>query len=263
MENIIYYFTGTGNSLVTARMLSEKLAGKTELRALTNYLDREEILVDAEKTVGFIFPIYGSDAPWPVKAAAAKMRIPQGVYLYAIGTCNERGGHCMDYFADFLKKYGYSLSYAKMLNMPGNCKESNREENEERLELMGFSIDVFAKNINRRFVGTVGGHDFPENTVEGAKAKYASSPLAQWRVDQEKCVGCGICQKLCPMGNISLQKGNPVFSNQCAACFGCFHLCPQQAIYKPLPGFDKERSRSRYCHPDVTWQDIAKQQERF
>ncbi len=261
MENIIYYFSGTGNSLMTAKVLAKKLKGETEIRALTNYLDREEIVADATETVGFVFPIYGGDAPWPVKMAAEKMRFPKGVYLYGIGTCNERGGHCMDIFNGLLIRRGYALAYAKTLDMPGNCMESNERENKERLRLMDSRIALYAENINNRFHGTVANYDSPENTASQTKERYQGR-FAGWLGDLDRCVSCGICEKLCPMGNIRMENGLPVFGDNCAFCFGCFHFCPQGAVYKESPGFGLENRRSQYHHPDVSWQDIGKQQER-
>ena len=169
MKNIIYYFTGTGNSLVVARLLAEKINGETELRAITNYMDQDEVVVDAEETVGFVFPIYGGDAPWPVKAVVEKMKILNDPYIYAIGTCNERGGTCMDLFSGLMKRGGYKVSYGKKIDMPGNCMESNAGENAERIELASSRVDVFAKNINNRFVGSVHEFDSPDNTAEATK----------------------------------------------------------------------------------------------
>lgn len=263
MQHLIYYFSGTGNSLAVARMLAKKLDGETEVRAITNDLERRQIILDTFETVGFVFPIYGSDTPWPVKAVAEKMQIPERIYLYAIGTCNERGGHSLDVFNGFLMRRGLHLSYAKLLNMPGNCLESNAEENEERLELADFHTDIFAKNINRRFHGTVENFDSPDNTTEWTKNRYAATPFGEWHVDPQACIGCGICENLCPMKNITLIDGKPEFHLSCAYCFGCFHFCPQQAIYKECAHFGQLDGRTRYHHPDICWQELAEQQKRL
>lgn len=261
MENIIYYFTGTGNSLMVARMLAQKLEGETELRPVAREVDEACIVADAEQTVGFIFPVYGGQAPWPMMAAAEKMRIPKGVYLYAIGTCNERGGTCTDLFNCFLKKQGYALSYARKLDMPGNCLPSNEAENAQRLELAKIWIDVIAKNINARFVGTVEDFDSPDNNTKAVREKYAQQPFGPWRVNGEACTSCGLCAKLCPMENIALRGGTPQFADRCAYCFACFHFCPQKAIYKDYPHFGSTDGRPRYHHPAVTWKDIAAQRK--
>lgn len=46
----------------------------------------------------------------------------------------------------------------------------------------------------------------------------------------DRCIGCGICQTVCPQGVIS--EGTPFVIDQghCLQCGGCFENCPMQAI---------------------------------
>jgi len=59
------------------------------------------------------------------------------------------------------------------------------------------------------------------------------------RVDSSKCTGCGICEKTCPFGAISIEdrkKEHPrfkriaVISSACALCGACVEVCPFKAI---------------------------------
>ena len=54
-----------------------------------------------------------------------------------------------------------------------------------------------------------------------------------FKVDKEKCVGCGVCVEVCPAQAITMDKGKAVISNQCVDCGRCVQACPQEAI---LPG---------------------------
>ena len=55
MSTEIYYFTGTGNSLVLARSIVEKTNGK--LISIPSVMDKQSIYIDAD-TVGIVFPCY-------------------------------------------------------------------------------------------------------------------------------------------------------------------------------------------------------------
>ncbi len=44
------------------------------------------------------------------------------------------------------------------------------------------------------------------------------------------CIGCGKCEKLCPLNNIKLTDGKPVWGNQCTHCMACIGNCPVSAI---------------------------------
>ena len=46
----------------------------------------------------------------------------------------------------------------------------------------------------------------------------------------EACIGCGRCEKGCPVHNIQLSDGKPVWQGQCIHCMACYHHCPTNAV---------------------------------
>lgn len=49
-------------------------------------------------------------------------------------------------------------------------------------------------------------------------------------VVSDACTGCGICMRTCPMYNISMKDGKPLWGNNCAMCLACYHRCPAHAV---------------------------------
>ena len=50
-------------------------------------------------------------------------------------------------------------------------------------------------------------------------------------LDPKKCVGCGLCVKMCPPKSLRLQDGKPAFRyNECIRCYCCQEHCPKGAI---------------------------------
>ena len=45
-----------------------------------------------------------------------------------------------------------------------------------------------------------------------------------------KCIGCGKCEKICPLNNIKIQNGKPVWGKECTHCMACICHCPTEAI---------------------------------
>ena len=52
----------------------------------------------------------------------------------------------------------------------------------------------------------------------------------QVTIDLQKCIGCGLCEKLCPMNNIQVIHHVAVSNQQCTLCYRCVNKCPVQAI---------------------------------
>jgi len=53
-------------------------------------------------------------------------------------------------------------------------------------------------------------------------------------IDEEKCTGCGICRRNCPVEAISGEKKSPhvIDQEKCTKCGTCIEKCPFTAILK-------------------------------
>lgn len=50
------------------------------------------------------------------------------------------------------------------------------------------------------------------------------------KVDEDKCVGCGSCETVCPVGAIKIEGGKAKISDDCVECGACVSECPVDAI---------------------------------
>ena len=63
-----------------------------------------------------------------------------------------------------------------------------------------------------------------------------------FKVDKEKCVGCGDCVKVCPAQAISIVGGKAkINADKCVDCGRCAQVCPQKALY---PGTGEQQGFS-------------------
>ncbi|NBK21578.1 MAG: 4Fe-4S dicluster domain-containing protein [Spirochaetia bacterium] len=51
------------------------------------------------------------------------------------------------------------------------------------------------------------------------------------KIDQEKCISCGKCMKVCPSVAITKEgKKYSITKNDCLVCKACAEVCPVEAI---------------------------------
>ena len=69
----------------------------------------------------------------------------------------------------------------------------------------------------------------------------------------DACTGCGLCEKVCPAGNIETAGGRPVWRHRCENCLACAHWCPERAIRGGVI------NEYYYRHPGLTLKDMEAQ----
>ncbi|MFB3764267.1 MAG: NADH-quinone oxidoreductase subunit NuoF [Methanotrichaceae archaeon] len=60
--------------------------------------------------------------------------------------------------------------------------------------------------------------------------------LIKFKIDPNKCIGCGLCKENCPAETISgeTKKPHSIGSDKCIRCGACYQICPakENAVYK-------------------------------
>ena len=60
----------------------------------------------------------------------------------------------------------------------------------------------------------------------------------QIRINPETCIGCGLCRRDCPAGNIRIKdKKAKVITQECIMCGHCVAICPKAAV--SMTGFEE------------------------
>lgn len=110
MEKIIYYFSGTGNSLRTARIIAAELGGA---KLVSMRRDPQKVSAITAEVIGFICPVYEWDVPEPVKAFVERLSVNPNAYIFMVATYIAVHGRCFETISAALEKKGAHLHYER------------------------------------------------------------------------------------------------------------------------------------------------------
>ena len=261
MDTVIYYFTSTGNSLETARLIAQKL-GNTQLISIPSVINSEEIVCAASR-IGFIFPVYMFGLPLIVKRFMEKLQITNtDPYIFSIATCGGIVGAANLQLKKILQKNKLDLQSGFSIKMPGNYTPMysgpDYKTTKKIIDKASAAANQIAGRIERRektlaknllFVALL---TIVRPLYEAGLAGIPTEDKNFWIKDT--CNSCGICVRICPVSNIHLQNGKPLWLNRCEQCLGCLQWCPVEAIQHGKT----TAKRRRYHHPAVNVLDIEK-----
>ena len=253
-ETRIFYFSATGNSLEAARMISSGIK-KSKIISMTEKIPKKEI-GGKNESIGFVFPVYFEGMPRIVKRYIEALNIKPDTYCFAVTTFGGSYLNTLGSVDTLLKTKGLFLSYSAAVRMPGNY-----------LTMYNPPSKVRVNNALKKSKKTIAkiSKDISKNKVTLTKQRFVFisnlfnnviySGIGKWEKNfhvTDKCTGCGLCSKVCPVDNIKIKNKRPVWGNECERCVACISWCPEKAIEFA----NKTKGRRRYTNPNVKVKDI-------
>jgi len=254
----LYWFSGTGNSLVVARTLAAALPD-TELSPLAAVNAAAE---SCPECVGFIAPVYAFGLPVIVADFLRSVPLDSTRYIFTITTQSSMPGNVHHQARAILHDRGYTLNAGWSIDMPGNYTPlsgaPSEKKQQRRFAAAEKRITAIARAVQERRTCSLEDSFFLLRPL--AKLIHAIGSPRMHGEDrkffvQDTCTHCGICEMVCPVRNITLEEGKPVWQHHCQQCFACLQWCPVEAIQCTRI----TKGRKRYHHPDVTLEDIRMQ----
>lgn len=258
MKTQIFYFSSTGNSLCVARDIGKAIGGEVDLIPIPGALKTPTPVTAS--AIGIVFPVYMWGLPALVRRFVEQLQIPASTYVFAVTTCGGNAAGTLVQLKTLLEKKGLTLALGEVIRMPGNYTpmygaESERSQ-QKRFAKEKIAIQRIAPFIADRKPGNVDcgtwlGRLLLSGFVYNGGMKQVPASDVKFR-STELCNGCGLCVRVCPVGNIVLEEGRPRWQHHCEQCMACLQWCPQVAI--EFGG--RTQGRRRYHHPDCSVSDF-------
>ena len=243
---MIFYFSGCGNSKHVAETIAAGLNDTIIFIPEAARENRYDYTLAEGERLGFVFPIYSWAPPKLVLDFMEKLNIKVGPstgsgtlpYTYFACTCGDNCGHTEKVFRKAVEDKGWTLSACFSVQMP-----------ETYIGMPGFKLDTDknaqlkidrADDIMMRNIPRLLNKECFSEIVKGSLPwlkTYLVNPGfnrfatddSKYHVD-DKCTSCGRCQDVCPMKNIKMPQGEPVWMGNCIMCMACYHHCPGNHI---------------------------------
>ncbi|MCQ2181299.1 MAG: EFR1 family ferrodoxin [Bacteroidales bacterium] len=241
MNCLLIYYTGTYNT----RFLTAKLKARLEREgwSVDSYeidpLNNERLDLSHYDIIGLGYPIYGYCAPYAFLKFVRAQKLPRGMRVFIYKDSGEtehandasskyllrklrRDGACTDNEYHFLMPYNIHFRFDDRL-----VKEMLTMD-DRLLDILVYELTNNIGNMKRfrlwpRLVSAV-----------VSRPQYIGGDVNSflYKVDMDKCIGCDLCIRRCPMQNIYRDSSGVIrFHHHCLMCMRCSFFCPADAIH--------------------------------
>lgn len=234
----IYYFSGTGNTLLVVLKMQEVFM-ENDIDTHTYPLEDPNLQnVDLNHTVGIAFPVAILSTYNFVWDFVRSLPEASGTKIFMVDTLAGFSGGVVGPMREIVINKGYEPIGAKEIIMPPNVFYIQNEDTCQRKVVKGlvearkYALDLIDGKAKWGRVPVLSDAMYYTSLFG---LKLVETDLNQkWfymGVDKEKCNKCGICVQLCPLNNIEMQQGDyPTHHLHCEYCLRCTSFCPRGAI---------------------------------
>ena len=232
---MILYFTGTGNSGYAARRIADGL-GEPLLCLNDRIKAGGTAPVETGEQLVIVTPTYAWRIPRIVKDWLLHTELTGAKRAWFVMTCGSEIGDADRYNRRLCQAKGLACMGTAQIVMPENFIAMFNAPTVEEARRIVAKAEPF---IDRAIAAIRAGHMFspPRKKLYDRIVSSAVNPVfyplfvkANSFTASDVCIGCGKCEKLCPLNNITLQNARPVWGTNCTQCMACICYCPTRAI---------------------------------
>lgn len=232
---MVLYFTGTGNSRHIAERIAHAL--NDTLISLNDRIKSGDITpLAVNGRLVLVMPTYAWRIPRIVRDHLLRTELRGARETWFVMDCGSEIGNAAKYNCALCRKKSLVYMGTAQIVMPENYiamfSAPHADKARQIVAQAGPSIDraIAAIQSNQPFAPTR--NNLYDRFMSGPVNPifYRFFVKANAFTVSDACIGCGQCAKRCPMNNVALKDGKPVWGKVCTHCMACICYCPVSAI---------------------------------
>lgn len=232
---MIFCFSGTGNSRYIAKIIAEETGDEiVDLNVKIKKDDHSPVSVNGDAIV--VTPTYAWRIPRIVSGWLSATELSGAERVWFVMDCGGEIGNAAKYNRLLAEEKNLVYMGTAQIVMPENyIAMFDVPEDGEAAKI----VKAAKPYIDDVILHIKSGEAFaaPRNNLYDRFMSGPVNPIFYrffvkadaFRVNGG-CVGCGLCEKKCPLNNVRLKDGKPVWGKECTHCMACICYCPKEAV---------------------------------
>ena len=232
---MVLYFTGTGNSRHIAERIAHAL--NDTLISLNDRIKSGDITpLAVNGRLVLVMPTYAWRIPRIVRDHLLRTELRGARETWFVMDCGSEIGNAAKYNRALCREKGLVYMGTAQIVMPENYIAMFSAPQADKARQI---VAQAEPSIDRAIAAIQSNQPFAP-TRNNLYDRFMSGPVnpifykffvkANAFTASGACIGCGQCVKRCPMNNVAIKDGKPVWGRNCTHCMACICYCPVSAI---------------------------------